>query len=872
MAYLQDDDENNVNAQGMNQPNQAGQAGQDAQGMNQQQQQQAGGTALGQTSAQPTPNQQAVGQANKVNPKAGSGTFTNLRQYVSANQGNRIASAASQNIARTAQGAEKGIQQGMDSFGRKLEQGSLQNRDTAVQDVRSMAQQARQVTAPAQQAQAPQQPAQTPQQNQQIPAPSPELPPGVEMLAPIQTMAEPTVQNQQTPPTSPTAPEQSVQTAQDMYGNLLQDFDTKRFQDVINAKYQGPDSLRQAGIYDSLYGRTQKAQEMVNQAETAGGREDLLKNLFGRDREYTRGQNKLDALLLNTSPEGVQSLLQEKERVGSLQDKLGQAQSASQNMADQRKQELRNIVNDSRGVFTEEQKAEALATEQRIDNVVGNWNKLPDHFKNLIEKNKGGPLTINEMEQALLGVQSGEGFYNLGSDLIKTNQAERDRLVSRDEQLRQATLAQLAGLDQSNLLNRTLRYEDASRAGTQSALDALNTQGIRNALDEAERNFRNTAAGTTLTGQGHKQVSRGNAFGKKTQNYYAETSANVGELLRKAGYDMNNMTPQQTKSLLDNQDLLRSLGQQSLGTEFSDEGSNVLGSTAQGAAQGAAMGASIGSIVPGVGTAIGAAAGTGVGATLGAYQGSGTIDPYQQMQDMIGELGLGGVANTAQQTRNAAGDLAGVFVDNDLTRALGLGSLGSGIKSAISGIDTKAMKQYGDSMAQDFARQDLERKYGSFLQGQGFDNRLRTLSEESLGTNIADTQSKVQQQQQQLQQQQNILRQAEELERMRTRSINAMGNVSLQDSSLQSPEEYERRIKSLTGGTSLGQFQDSVNQAQSQLKNTQSDLQKYQGMMGQAKAADARMGALQNIFSGMDQTNMDPAVMAGLQQLLNKGK
>lgn len=151
-----------------------------------------------------------------------------------------------------------------------------------------------------------------------------------------------------------------------------------------------------------------------------------------------------------------------------------------------------------------------------------------------------------------------------------------------------------------------------------------------------------------------------------------------------------------------------------------------------GGTGGAAAGASIGSFGGPVGTGIGAA----VGAAIGGAIGSNSIDPNQIYTDMYGQLGELGVpgmtalADGMQDGRN----LLGQGFDKTygkLLQGVGLGSVGSGISGAIKGIDTKAMKAYGDSIAKDIALQDLQNKYASYLQGQGFENRVNVQDNET---------------------------------------------------------------------------------------------------------------------------------------------
>lgn len=84
-----------------------------------------------------TPQQQT---ANKGVPSSGS--FTNLQNYVQKNQAgsNQLAGAVGQNLQTAAERAKTNIAQTQQKFGTELEAGSLQGRDTAVQEALKVAQ------------------------------------------------------------------------------------------------------------------------------------------------------------------------------------------------------------------------------------------------------------------------------------------------------------------------------------------------------------------------------------------------------------------------------------------------------------------------------------------------------------------------------------------------------------------------------------------------------------------------------------------------------------------------------------------------------------------------------------------------------------
>jgi hypothetical protein len=777
----------------------------------------AGGAMIG--SASPTPQVTAIPKQQK----AGTGTFANLKSYLQAAQGGgKVAQAATQRVQNVATGAQKGMQQAGQAFGQRMEAGSLANLGTAGQEAQDIIGAARQTTYQA---------------------------PPVQQVQPDSTISEPTQAPAQPQPQQYSTPEQQ-----------------QRFADIINAQYQGPTSLQQAGLYESAAQKARVAQEAATKAQTAGGREALLRDIFSRGRDYSRGASKLDALLLNTSQQGVEQLQQQAQEAGKSQERLQALQNLTSAQAQGRAAEIQQVREGVRGEFTKARGEEEAAVETRIDSLIktpavdesgnpipkldasgkpvvdagGNpvylteWERLPEYFrqslankaestkkvqqeqiaklneqypqiqqvrenekriddlksklrmarfklnskrsrrensaqiekalarvtslqnqiKPFIEKDKEfksspeyqdykkqfdaankmnlNQWTLSPEEAAVLGVASGEGLYNIRPDDIRTAEAERGRLISKDELSRQLALQQLAGLDTSSQLQKDLLYSDLSQAGTQDLASSLDVDAFRRLLDESQAGFKTAAEGANITGIGSKKVSRGNWAGTKTETYDASVKGNVADMLRQAGYNVGADTPEGVRSLLTDRDLLnRYLGATSTsrGTE-----ANVGGSALEGMAAGAGTGASIGAMT-GTGPT-GAGIGATIGAGIGGLVGANTIDPVQATSDLYKELeaklgikGLGAIGQGIQDVRGFAatplaglGNIAGSNVFGDAFR---------GISGAIGGIDTGAMRAYGSAMAKDFAIQDLQRKYADFLKGQGFENRANIVDTEA---------------------------------------------------------------------------------------------------------------------------------------------
>ena len=795
--------------------------------------------ALGQGMAQPTPQQPQEPQSSTPSftssqptqttqpaPKQqrpGTGTFANLKSYLQAAQSGgqqKVAQAAAGQVQKLGAGAQKGLQQAQEAFGKRMEAGSLKGLETAAEEAKGIVGAARQATYQAPQAQ------------------------------------------QVTPQAEGATPSQPSVPAQPQTQQYLTPEQSQRFAEIINAQYQGPASLQQAGLYEQAAQKARTAKQAGELTQTAMGREQLLRDVFGRTRDYGRGVSKLDALLLNASQQGVEQLQQQAQPALRVQEALQQAQNISTSQAAQRAAAMEQIRTGAREAFKQARTEEEQSVESRIDKLVkepavdeqgnkiqkideagkpvvdaaGNpvylteWERLPEYFrqslakkgeqtkaiqqeliadisqqykpqidefnrlsnekKSLEDESRRQQISwnledrrlrrsnrslsekdlaqrenirnqfaskLNELntgissiqntqeykdyqqkldqankmnlsqwilspeEAAVLGVSAGEGLYNIRPEDIRTVQAERGRLISKDELSRQLALAELAGTDVSQQLQKDLLYGDLEKAGTQDLTKSLDVEAFRRLLNEAQQGFKTAAEQATLTGTGAKKVSRGNWAGKKTSTYYANVAGNVADMLREAGYDVSKLEPGQAKSLLSDQDLLnRYLGATTTGRETEAE---VGGNALEGAATGASLGTAI---KPGLGTAVGA----GVGAAAGAN----TLDTLQAQTDLAKELeqklgisGLGAVGQGVQDVRSLAA--SPVYGAANIAGGNAVGDALRGIAGAIGGINTGAMKAYGEAIAKQGAIEDLQRKYAEWLRGQGFESRA----------NIADT-------------------------------------------------------------------------------------------------------------------------------------
>ena len=437
--------------------------------------------------------------------KAGTGTFANLKSYLQAAQGGgqqKVAQAATQQVQRLGTSAQKGVQQAQESFAGQLGAGSgaifKGAQPGQYLEAGDVQEKAKEKTA------------------QLLGAAK-----ATTYQAPIQAAPQTQAAGE-----APTTTQTSVAQPQQYFAPE----DLQSFANIINAQYQGPQSLQQAGLYEQAARKARAAQEAGELTQTTGGREQLLRNIFGSTRDYSRGASKLDALLLNASEQGVRQLQQQAQPALQAQQALQAAQNLSANEAASRAAAIEQIRSGARQQFAETRTAEEKAVEDRLAQVAQNWSQLPEYFKNLLKTRKEGQALSTE-EAGILGLRSGQSLYGLDESAIQQTAMERARNISKDELSRQLALAQLAELDKSKSLQKDLTFTDLEKAGTQNILQSMDLAGVRRNLAEREAEAIKKISGSKVPLSAELVNEWGNKYGydaKDFQNLYNLMQSKAG--------------------------------------------------------------------------------------------------------------------------------------------------------------------------------------------------------------------------------------------------------------------------------------------------------------------------------------------------------
>jgi hypothetical protein len=421
--------------------------------------------------------------------KAGSGMFTNIQNYVAKNQpqGQKMAENTLGEIRKANEASKEAQKNALSQFSSQTEQGGLH--DTAARQAEVDAYTRSQAN---------------------IVTPPPEAAPQAD-AAPVDV----------TP-----APQTGI--------------DESQFANILNAQYQGPRNLTETGnIYSQLQNQATKSADMGKLTQTAEGRGQLLKDINTRGgRQYGAGMSKLDSMLVGQQPNQIEALMKEGSDIGTSQDIMGRLSQQSKDVAGQRASEVQATRDASRETFGTVASERQQEVDARVDDVVANWDNLPDHYKGIFSK-PDGSVDLSAIEAATLGMDDSTRLFNLRDqygvdELFGGVDADKTKLISSDEQAnlaRMQALSNLAtGMPEGEKLYDIGDYFDESKAGTQSAFDALNLGNFADKLESTEQDFQRDID-KTQTGKGHKKVSRGNAWGKKTKNYYATAQDNLANQL-----------------------------------------------------------------------------------------------------------------------------------------------------------------------------------------------------------------------------------------------------------------------------------------------------------------------------------------------------
>ena len=644
-----------------------------------------------QPSSQPSTIQSSSKPAstNVKAPKASSGMFTNIQKYVDKNKpsAQNMAESSVSDIKKTQDDIKQKQQDTLAKFTTNAQQGGMYDTAARVQDVNQYTQQ--QANLPQQAEQSTEQVAAQPQQ----------------------------------PSTG---------------------INENKFSDIINAKYTGPKNLTETGnLYQTSLEAANKASNIGNLAQSTEGREQLLRDKFTQGgKQYTQGSSQLDNLLMGQQLPQIEQMQNLGKQIGSTEDIMNRFTSGATDIANQTQSQVQATKDQARAEFSRLAQERQGQIDSRVGEVVENWDQLPAHFRTILS-NPDGTVNLSKIEAGVLGVDSGEGLYNLsGEDLfgdgsVDKVQSDNKKLVARSEQENMNRLQALSNLalGGEEKLYDIGEYANNELAGTQSAFDALGIEGVRDQLANAEETFRANAAKDVIgSGQGKKYYKK--SWGRKGR---VTANRSVADTLQRNLEDRYDFDSDIKRDVTDNSKLLTALG------SLSSNGSSVDNSDLQ-AKQGGAIqeGGDIKDFVKAI-EKYGIIDETSTNEN-NVFDDLEKINPFHGENNYLGGMGLNAVREGGQfinkNTQKLSNGIEKALGDNAYTKGLTApiewtGKLADGIGDAIGsvgdffgGSGKSDAKKTASAIAYQNAQKDLAKKLENSFEDSGFKNRL----------NVQDTQ------------------------------------------------------------------------------------------------------------------------------------
>jgi hypothetical protein len=290
------------------------------------------------------------------------------------------------------------------------------------------------------------------------------------------------------------------------------------FTKIRDAQYNGPQSLADVDGYTDTYSKLNNANQAVENTKTEGGRFSLIQSQFAKP-SYSRGQQRLDQMLLQNAPGAREQFSQVQQNYGGLMGSLEGAQKSAQEYAGQRKAETQSAAKDVRDALgmlddpTTAANEAAGAFGQFQTDLKGRTNdfrtKQSELYKRIQQAlgggqastNPGGSLAMDADVAAAIGLQDGQRLYDVNlSDYeaqFNPDAINEQNVASADDYARYSALAQLAGQEPTYLYDQK---NAGAAAGVQFDKDLLNQRiqdtangqvsALRDSYNELAKNYR----------------------------------------------------------------------------------------------------------------------------------------------------------------------------------------------------------------------------------------------------------------------------------------------------------------------------------------------------------------------------------------------
>lgn len=238
---------------------------------------------------------------------------------------------------------------------------------------------------------------------------------------------------------------------------------------------------------------------------------------------------------------------------------------------------LKDDIEGTSGIVRNEEEFKKL--EKQRNDISNQYNSLSNIAKLHTDKGKSLKQQLDSLNNQIstmnIGTSKTSGTATI-DNLLKTAQADKNQLVSRNEQSQLARLQSLAQLandygSANSGINFRNQYTNADLAGKQNATSALDMENFKNLVQGAERGFRNDAASSNITGQGWAEAKSGSGPGAKWAQAWGNNTQNFGDIIEKGGGYRNMYSDEGTNNELLKQVIDSTYGDTKLGGANSDD-------------------------------------------------------------------------------------------------------------------------------------------------------------------------------------------------------------------------------------------------------------------------------------------------------------
>lgn len=244
----------------------------------------------------------------------------------------------------------------------------------------------------------------------------------------------------------------ALQTAQQSPSQLSQN-QLDQYKQLREGYIGGPTEFNSSGLQQQQAALNQQAQN----TQTEQGRFGLLRQYFGQPT-YSRGQQRLDQLLLQSSPGSLRNLQQTaQQQAGGVNEALGGAQSDIQSSLGQLAQQRMAAQKQATDQLGAAQTGLQTGLETQASNLTGQRQNILDQIKAALNNPKyNSTLTAQDLQSIGLDPSALIGKTNL-STFFRPEAAtavNAQQVMTPEQEAQMKALAQLGGQDPASLAAR----------------------------------------------------------------------------------------------------------------------------------------------------------------------------------------------------------------------------------------------------------------------------------------------------------------------------------------------------------------------------------------------------------------------------------